>query len=194
MARLALRYRRKATLPTPVRGACVDAARRPWAGLRASRRRGSLRTIGRRSGGDAAEGGLGEGSAYGRGRGPGLLRERRRSGRRLLRDWRRRQLDLQLGRPVRLRPRAHESRAAQPGLHLPVIRLHNLRIDLELDPEHRLGEIGLGLDGLGRDLRVGRDKAHRCGNDIVRSRVQDEAGFVPHCKIARVGGAKKHVM
>ena len=117
--------------------------------------------------------------------GAGRFRDRRRRGRG-------RKLDFQFGRPFGVRSRAHESDAGQPALHPPVIGLQDLPIDPEFDAEHQFGALVLRLDGLGGELRFGRDKAHFRRNDVVGDRVEDDAGFVPDSKPAGLSRRKEN--
>ena len=58
-------------------------------------------------------------------------------------------------------------------------------VGLELDAEHQLLPLLGGLDALGRELRLGRHEADRCGEDILRERIENGARLVAKHELTR---------
>ena len=85
---------------------------------------------------------------------------------------------MQVVRPLLVGLRPDEPHAPHAGLHARVELLQDLRIDLELDAEHQFRPLVFGFDGLGRELRVGRDEADFRRNDIVGNGVEDDPRLV----------------
>ena len=114
-----------------------------------------------------------------------------RSGRGLVRR-RFGQLHLKLGWPLKIGLGADEAQAPDARLYPRVELLKHLRIDLQLHSEHQLGAFVRGLDRLRGELRVGRDKADFCRNNVVGDGIEDNAGLVADREPARVRRRQEH--
>ena len=69
--------------------------------------------------------------------------------------------------------------ARKPGAHRLGMRPQQVRVDAHPDAEHQPLALGLGLDRLGRELRLGRDERHLGGNRDVRIGIEHDARIGP---------------
>ena len=104
------------------------------------------------------------------------------------------QLNLKVVRPRRRGIRAHDPEPRTPVFTLRENCFQKFRVQPELDAKHQLFAFLGGLHGLRRELRVGRDKTHRGGNDVLRNRIQNDAGLAADLELAAVAAGRKIVM
>jgi hypothetical protein len=80
-------------------------------------------------------------------------------------------------------------------LHEPVVFSQNLWVHLELDTKHQFLTLFSGFDAFWRELRIGRNEANRCRDDIFWNGIGNDARLVAKGELTGIIGGKveRHV-
>src|SRR5262249_26459041 len=88
--------------------------------------------------------------------------------------------------PIDLGAGADEAETTHARLHESMILIQNFGIALQLDAEHQLLSLLLGLNAFWRELGIGRDEADGRRNDVLGDRIGNDPRLIAKRELAGV--------